>query len=76
MPTPTEFEFDLRLTSADPEGYYFTRWDRAKKITVRAANVKKAAAKAAEALGDPKSTGTWAPNPYWVYKCDAVREVK
>jgi hypothetical protein len=70
-----EFEYDLRLTTADPEGYYFTRWDRATKITVRAATEKAAAAKAAEALGDPKSTGTWAHRPYWVYKCDAVREV-
>jgi len=73
--TDTMFEFDLRLTSADPEGYYYTRWDRAKRITIRASDVKKAAAKAAKVLGDPKSTGTWASNPYWVYKCDAVREV-
>lgn len=69
------FEFDLRLTSADPEGFYYTRWDRAKKITVRAKTAKEAAAKAAKALGDPKQTGTWASNPYWVYKVDAVREV-
>lgn len=69
------FEYDLRLTSADPEGYYYTRWDRAQKITVQGATVKEAAKKAADALGDPKSTGTWASNPYWVYKCDAVREV-
>ena len=75
MPTAPEFEYDLRLASADPEGYYYTSWDRAKKITVRAATTKEAASKAAAALGDPKSTGTWASNPYWVFKCDAVREV-
>ena len=70
-----EYEFDLRLAAADPEGYYITRWDRAKKITVRAENVRAAAKKAAVVLGDPKSTGAWASDPYWVYKCDAVREV-
>lgn len=69
------FEFDLRFTSADPEGYYYTRWDRAKKITVTAQNVGEAASKAAKILGDPRSTGTWASNPQWVYKCDAVREI-
>lgn len=71
----SEFEFDLRLAAADPEGYCYTRWDRAKKITVRAANEKAAASKAAAVLGDPKSTGTWASSPVWVYECDAVREV-
>lgn len=71
----SEFEFDLRLAAADPEGYYYTRWDRAKSITVRAENVKVAASKAAKVLGDAKQTGTWASRPYWVYKCDAVREV-
>ncbi len=74
QPEP-EFEFDLHLTSADRDGYYVTRWDRARSITVRAADVKEAAAKAAKALGDPRSTGTWAARAYWVYKCDAVREV-
>lgn len=71
-----QFEFDLRLASADAEGYYYTRWDRSKSITVVASNVKEAASKAAAALGDPRSTGTWAARAYWVYKCDAVREVK
>ena len=70
-----EFEFDLRLTTADSDGYYFTRWDRAQKITVTAPTEKEAAAKAAEVLGDPKRTETWASRPYWVYKCDAIREV-
>lgn len=69
------FEFDLRLASADREGYYYTRWDRAIKITVTAQTEKEAARKAAKALGDPRRTGTWASDPYWVYRCDAVREV-
>lgn len=72
----TQYEFDLRLTSADPEGYYYTRWDRAKKTTVTAETKQEAASKAAKVLGSPKSTGTWASNPYWVYECDAVREVQ
>lgn len=69
------FEYDLRLTSYDPEGYYVTRWDRAKNITVRASTEREAFETAKKALGDPSSTGTWASRPRWTYRCDAMRQV-
>ena len=65
----TVFEFDLLLTEADRQHYYITRWDRARKITVRGASEKEACARAVAVLGEPR------PGRYWVYRCDGIREV-
>lgn len=63
-----QFDFDLRLTLGDSEGYYVTRWDRAQSITVRASTKQEAINKAAKALGD-------APRgKYWTAVCDGIRE--
>lgn len=62
------FEFDLRLAEADSEGYYITRWDRARKISAYGKTEKEAAAKAAKVLGAPR------PGRCWVFRCDGIRE--
>lgn len=70
------FEFDLRMAVADGEGYYVTRWDRAKPITVRANTEKEAANKAAGVLGKPGDARMSSSiKPYWTWTCDAIREV-
>lgn len=72
----SEFEFDLRMAVACGEGYYVTRWDRAKSITVRAATEREAASKAARVLGPAKDAGLSSSiRPYWTWHCDAIREV-
>lgn len=71
-----EFDFEMRLAVACGEGYYVTRWDRAKSITVRAATEKEAAAKAAAALGPAGKAGLSSSiRPYWTWHTDAIREV-
>ena len=60
------FDFDLRLAQADREGYYYTRWDQATPITVRAATKQDAINVAAHALGAPRS------GRYWVARVKSV----
>ena len=60
------FDFDLLLAEADREGYYYTRWDKATPITVRAATKRQAAADAAAALGESRR------GHYWVYRVKRV----
>jgi hypothetical protein len=57
--TTTLFDFDLLLAQADREGYYFTRWDQATPITVRAATKQQAINSAAAALGEPRRGRYW-----------------
>ena len=53
------FDFDLLMAQADREGYYFTRWDLATPITVRAATQQQAINDAAAALGQPRRGRYW-----------------
>ena len=53
------FDFDLLLAQADREGYYYTRWDQATPITVRAATQQQAINDAAAALGAPRRGRYW-----------------
>lgn len=53
------FDFDLLLAQADSEGYYYTRWDLATRITVRAATKQQAINDAAAALGEPRRGRYW-----------------
>ena len=53
------FDFDLVLAQADREGYYYTRWDLATPITVRAATQQQAINDAATALGQPRRGRYW-----------------
>ena len=53
------FDFDLVLAQADREGYYYTRWDLATPITVRAATQQQAINDAAAALGQPRRGRYW-----------------
>lgn len=60
------FDFDLLLAQADREGYYYTRWDQATRITVRAATQQEAINAAAAALGAPRR------GRYWVARTKSV----
>ena len=53
------FDFDLLMAQADREGYYYTRWDLATPITVRAATQQQAINDAAAALGQPRRGRYW-----------------
>ena len=53
------YDFDLVLAQADREGYYYTRWDLATPITVRAATQQQAINDAAAALGEPRRGRYW-----------------
>ena len=53
------FDFDLLMAHADREGYYYTRWDLATPITVRAATQQQAINDAAAALGQPRRGRYW-----------------
>jgi hypothetical protein len=53
------FDFDLRLAQADREGYYYTRWDQATPVTIRAATKQEAINMAAAALGEPRRGHYW-----------------
>ena len=53
------FDFDLLMAQADREGYYYTRWDLATPITVRAATQQQAINDAAAALGEPRRGRYW-----------------
>ena len=64
------FEFDLRLTEADPSGYYYPRWDQAQKITVTADTLNEAIKKATIVMGKTRNHG-WK----WRAVCDSIREV-
>lgn len=65
-----QYEFDLRAVEHDREGYYFPRWDRARKITVIAATEQQAINEAAAVLGEPRGNGrAW----YWGFKVDGIR---
>lgn len=64
------FEFDLRLTEADPSGYYYPRWDQAQKITVTANTLDEAMKKAYVVMGKTPRQG-WD----WEGVCDRIREV-
>lgn len=57
--TADEFEFHMRVTSKDLTGYYYTRWDQAMPLTVRASNKAAALAKIAVVLGEPPSGYAW-----------------
>ena len=60
------FDFDLLMAQADREGNYYTRWDLATPITVRAATQQRAINDAAAALGEPR------PGRYWVARVKKV----
>ena len=60
------FDFDLRLAQADREGYYYTRWDQATPVTVRATDQQTAINQAAAALGPAR------PGRYWVARVNKV----
>jgi hypothetical protein len=65
------FEFHLRATPHDREGYYFPRWDKATPITVRAATRQEAINQAAAALGAcPRGRG-W----FWGFKVVRIESV-
>ena len=53
------FDFDLLMAQADRKGYYYTRWDLATPITVRAATQQQAINDAAAALGQPRRGRYW-----------------
>ena len=57
-----EYDFHLRATAHDREGYYVPRWDKAVSIVMRAATKQDAINKAAVALG-PCPRGD-----YWGFK--------
>lgn len=64
-----EFEFHLRATEHDREGYYYPRWDRATPIVVRAATKQAAVNQAAAALGECRR------GYFWGFKCDRIETV-
>ncbi len=55
-------EFDFRMEAAlkDSSGYYYTRWDQAIPMTVRAENKASAWEKARTVLGEPAQGSIWA----------------
>lgn len=69
VPAAPAFEYEMRVASADREGYYYTRWDRATPITATAGTKQEAVNKACAQMGDP------ARGRYWAVKVDKVREV-
>ena len=65
-----EYDFHLRATAHDREGYYVPRWDRAVSIVMRAATKQDAINKAAAALGPCGSRGD-----YWGFRLDRIERV-
>ena len=64
------FKFHLRATQKDLSGYYYTRWDRAQKVTVLAKTKQEAINKADAMLGKcPRGRG-WG----WAFKTDLIEE--
>ncbi len=47
------YRFEMRVANEDKEGYYYTRWERAQKLTVVAKTISEAKEKAGIVLGDP-----------------------
>lgn len=65
------FEFDLRIVQYDRSGYYHPCWDKAEKVTVRAATMDEAFEKAFTMMGEPPRGRGWV----WRAVCDQIREV-
>ncbi|MBF4549689.1 hypothetical protein [Pseudoclavibacter sp. VKM Ac-2888] len=68
-PSGPVFEYEMRVASADREGYYITRWDQATPVTANAATKQDAVNKACAQMGPAR------PGRYWTVKVDKVREV-
>lgn len=58
MSTPL-FRFKGRYASCDPEGYFYTRWDRANPVSVLARSKKEAGEKLWAMLGEAPRHRTW-----------------
>lgn len=64
-----QYRFNYRRTYADREGYYHTRWDRAKPVSVIAATEKEAEQKVWALSGEaPRGR-------YWTIILDKVEEL-
>ncbi len=60
--------FVMRAAQADIEGYYYTRWDTATPIEVKAETKQEAIDKAVKILGPPRS------GRYWTFEIDKIIE--
>jgi hypothetical protein len=65
------FDFHMRVTQADYEGYYYTRWDkeRATPLVIRAATRDEAFEQAFALMGECRRG--W----YWTAKIDRIESV-
>ncbi|ROR91722.1 hypothetical protein [Nocardioides aurantiacus] len=66
-----EFEFKMRVTACDREGYYYPRWDQARTVTAIATTEQQAINDVAAALGPCRDGRNW----YWGFKVDAMKAV-
>ena len=60
------YKFDVRVAKADREGYYYTDWSKAQRMTVIATDKQGAVNEACRIMGDPPS------GRYWLVKTDKV----
>lgn len=58
MTEPT-YRFKGRSIDADPSGYYYPRWDKARKLSVLARTKDEATEKALIMLGTPPQHRAW-----------------
>lgn len=67
------YRFKGRATGSDPTGYYYPRWDKARKISVVAETKKQASEKACRMLGDHPRFGT-STHYGWAIIWDSIEE--
>jgi hypothetical protein len=61
-----EFDFHMRGVDRDRDPYYYTNWDNAIPLVIRATNRREAVNKADAAMGPCRS------GRYWVFKVDRI----
>jgi hypothetical protein len=54
-----QYDFHIVVTDMDPEGYYYTRWDKATPLVIRATNRSEAFTKAWAVMGECRRGRTW-----------------
>ena len=63
-------KFNMKYVEKDSTGYYYVRWDRAKKITVIANSIEEAEEKVRKIIGKPK----W--HDSWIITVESIEEVE
>lgn len=64
------FEFSIRAAEKDPSGYYYTRWDLAQSVKVKAETKTDAFDKVRAVLGETKEYG-WK----WAMTVDDIQDI-